>query len=204
MSAGQDTGSVVGGFLLGPSPLSPTERVVPAKGGKSTMASSPGWQSQRLLTEPADLVWRPIARAIMSQGEGLGLAEPLFLMDLSAHKLCSLPKFYHGMFTVWGMFHRQRLKNCVFLSLLLKEPVRFINHLLNTLKCELTETELSLLNALCNRHCQPNGDNPFPVLTLVPDFKDYTGLQSHKTPTSRLNVMGGKTIYKLTLLGVLI
>lgn len=67
---------------------------------------------QRFLTGPADLIWRPVARAILSRSEGFGLGETLFLMDLNKHKLCNLPQFYHGLFTVWGLFHKQRLTNC--------------------------------------------------------------------------------------------
>lgn len=44
-------------------------------------------------------------------------------MDLGAKKLYNLPKFYHGLFTVWGMFHKKRVASCESLSWLLKEPV---------------------------------------------------------------------------------
>ena len=77
--------------------------------------------------------------------------------------------------------------------------VRFITHLLNTWRCELTQTELSLLTAHCNGHRQPNNDDPFPALTIAPDFKNCTGrlLESSNTPPNRLNDMKGKTMYKL-------
>ena len=68
---------------------------------------------QRLRAGPADLVWRPIAQAMLRRAGGLGLAEPLFLMDLSAHKLCNLPQFYNRLFTAWGLFIKQNLANCV-------------------------------------------------------------------------------------------
>lgn len=53
--------------------------------------------------------------------------------------------------------------------------IRVINQLLNSWKCELTKTELSLLNDYYNKSCQPMFDDPFPELILVPDFKDCTG-----------------------------
>ena len=76
-----------------------------------------------LLSGPTDLVWRPMARTILRRAGGSGLTEPLFLMDLSAHKLCNLPEFYNGLFTVWGLVIKQSLANCVSLFWLLKEPV---------------------------------------------------------------------------------
>ncbi len=78
---------------------------------------------QRFLVGPRDLVWRPLARTILSRDGISGLAESLFLMDLSTHKLHNLPKFYQGLFTVWGMFHKQRSTDSESLLWLLKEPV---------------------------------------------------------------------------------
>ncbi len=78
---------------------------------------------QRFLVGPKDLVGRPLARTILSRGRISGLAESLFLMDLSTHKLHNLPKFYQGLFTVWGMFHKQRSTDSESLMWLLKEPV---------------------------------------------------------------------------------
>ena len=66
-----------------------------------------------------------------------------------------------------GLKNTAALASCVEVR-----SVRFITHLLNTCRCELTQTELSLLTAHCNRHRQPNNDDPFPALTLVPDFKN--------------------------------
>ncbi len=79
---------------------------------------------QRLLVGQENLVWRPLAHAILSQGGNLGLDQSLFLMDLKTHKLCHLPKFYQGLFTVWGMFKKSRTSSDS-LFWLLKEPVLY-------------------------------------------------------------------------------
>ncbi|KAJ4947290.1 hypothetical protein JOQ06_009326 [Pogonophryne albipinna] len=49
---------------------------------------------QRFLTGPADLVWRPVARALLERCGGL--AELLFLMDLKGLRLNNLSGFYGG------------------------------------------------------------------------------------------------------------
>lgn len=49
-------------------------------------------------------------------------------MDLSTHKLNNLPKFYQGLFTVWGMFHKQRSMDSKSLLWPLKEPVVYGAH----------------------------------------------------------------------------
>lgn len=208
---------------------------------------------QRFLTGPAHLVWRPLARTILGRGGDLGLAESLFLMDLNASKISNLPKFYLGLFTVWGLFIKQRAENCTSLSWLLKEPIiygsrfnverttghsvlqlfrsagvvtlghvvnicgpnltdsdglashvrvrstRLLNQMLKAMNCELTEIELSLLKSPCNDFCQSNVEDPFPVLSLSPDFKNCTGqlLKLSETLTNELDVMEGKTMYNI-------
>lgn len=54
----------------------------------------------------------------------MGLVQSLFLMDLKTHKLCNLPKFYQGLFTVWGMFQKLRTSSDS-LFWLLREPVLY-------------------------------------------------------------------------------
>lgn len=172
-------------------------------------------------------------------------------MDLKTRKLCNLPKFYQGVFTVWGMFQKLRTSSDS-LFWLLKEPVlygtrfniellagpfmaqrfisagvvtlkhvfdmtgrnlsnteklashigvrsiRTVNHLLNSLKGELTQTEISLCNEYCNGHCQPDSNDIFPSLILAPDFKNCTGpmLELTETLTNNVVTMTGKSMYK--------
>ncbi len=54
----------------------------------------------------------------------MGLDQSLFLMDLKTHKLCNLPKFCQGLFTVWGMFQKSRTSSDS-LFWLLKETVLY-------------------------------------------------------------------------------
>ena len=54
---------------------------------------------QSFLTGPADLVWRPVARALLECCGGLGLAESLFLMDQKGLQLNNLSGFYCGFHT---------------------------------------------------------------------------------------------------------
>ena len=75
VSPGQDT-SFVDQLLLGLSALGSTEHAVSAQGGQRTGAHPPGQQGQCFPTlfhpeapsRSSRLVWRPIARAILSSG----------------------------------------------------------------------------------------------------------------------------------------
>ena len=78
---------------------------------------------QRLLTGPADLVWRPAARAILERCLGLSRGESLFLMDLSGLTTKNLPRFYRGLLSVWGLFSAERLNIGSSLHWLLRQPV---------------------------------------------------------------------------------
>lgn len=78
---------------------------------------------QRFLTGPVDLVWRPVARTILERCGSLGLAESLFLMDLKGCRLDRLPGFYQGLFKVWSLFRRDRLRTQDSAFWLLREPV---------------------------------------------------------------------------------
>ncbi|KAJ4939593.1 hypothetical protein JOQ06_029037, partial [Pogonophryne albipinna] len=78
---------------------------------------------QRFLIGPADLVWRPVARALLERCGGLGLAESLFLMDLKGLRLNNLSGFYGGLFKVWGLLRKERPECCGSLFWLLREPV---------------------------------------------------------------------------------
>lgn len=49
--------------------------------------------------------------------------------------------------------------------------IRIISQMLNNWKCELTKTELSLLNDYCNEYCQPMLDDPLPVPPFLTDEK---------------------------------
>lgn len=63
---------------------------------------------QRFLTGPLDLVWRPLARIILEQCGGMGLAESL--LDLSGCTLDSILCFYKGLCKLWALFKKERLK----------------------------------------------------------------------------------------------
>ncbi len=120
------------GILLGQSALGPTEHhFLPKENGRhrpvhlaSRGAAFRPQFIQRLLTGPAHLFWRPVARAIVECCGGPGLADSLFLLDLSRFKLDSFPTLYNkGLFNMWVLFQKERPKNCDFLFWLLKEPV---------------------------------------------------------------------------------
>lgn len=80
---------------------------------------------QRLLTGPSDLVWRPLARAVLAQGWGLGLQESLFLMDFGKQNLRTFPDFYQSLFKIWRLFKKERTKTCTSPFWILKEPIVF-------------------------------------------------------------------------------
>ena len=208
---------------------------------------------QRLLTGPADLVWRPVARAILGQGGGQGLTENLFLMDLQNRRLSGLSDFYQGLFRVWGMFKKRRPLSESTLYWILKEPVvyglrfktlcglgtsmmeRFVSSgvvtlgqlvrlcgpklemvsalasqlgvfserlLANQLRVwrdQLSQTEQNLLVSYCQGSVLPTDSDPFPAITLTPDFKDCSGvlLNCAVPGGANLNVLTGKMMYQL-------
>uniref|UniRef100_A0A3Q3F5N5 Reverse transcriptase domain-containing protein n=2 Tax=Labrus bergylta TaxID=56723 RepID=A0A3Q3F5N5_9LABR len=80
---------------------------------------------QRLLTGPADLVWRPLACCLLQRFGELGLSSSLFLMDLQQVNISSVTGFYQSVFNVWSLVNRQRQGHSHSLYWLLKEPVLF-------------------------------------------------------------------------------
>ena len=73
--------------------------------------------------------------------------------------------------------------------------VRFISHILSNWKHQLKPTEQSLLAAYCDGCVHPDGNDPIPVLKIVPDCKNCTGclLQfSELFKKKRFNVLVGK------------
>ncbi|KAI3369168.1 hypothetical protein L3Q82_026127 [Scortum barcoo] len=66
---------------------------------------------QRLLYGPQDLVWRPLAQLTLRSVGGLGLQQSVFLMDFKTVNLFSLPVFYRGLFSVWKLLRRQRVRH---------------------------------------------------------------------------------------------
>ncbi|XP_063765417.1 transposon TX1 uncharacterized 149 kDa protein [Eleginops maclovinus] len=117
---------------------------------------------QRFLTGPADLVWRPVARAVLERCGGLGLAESLFLMDIKGVHLDNLSCFYKGLFKVWGLFRKERTENCASLFWLLKEPVvhgtRFLCGIGPSLQQRLCEEKILTLGHVLEV-CGPCLDN---------------------------------------------
>ncbi|KAI3354578.1 hypothetical protein L3Q82_019083, partial [Scortum barcoo] len=77
---------------------------------------------QRLLYGPQDLVWRPLAQLTLRSVGGLGLQQSVFLMDFKTVNLFSLPVFYRGLFSVWKLLWRQRVRH-ESLFWLLQEPM---------------------------------------------------------------------------------
>ncbi|KAI3371742.1 hypothetical protein L3Q82_023599 [Scortum barcoo] len=75
-----------------------------------------------LLYGPQDLVWRPLAQLTLRSIGGLGLQQSVFLMDFKAVNLLSLPVFYRGLFSVWKLLRRQRVRH-ESLFWLLQEPM---------------------------------------------------------------------------------
>ncbi|KAI3355854.1 hypothetical protein L3Q82_004224 [Scortum barcoo] len=63
---------------------------------------------QRLLTGPADLVWRRLSCCILQRCGGLRLGPALFLMDCRGLDTSSLPAFYRSVFSVWILLRKQR------------------------------------------------------------------------------------------------
>ncbi|KAJ4923381.1 hypothetical protein JOQ06_000714, partial [Pogonophryne albipinna] len=117
---------------------------------------------QRFLTGPADLVWRPVVRALLERCGGLGLAESLFLMDLKGLRLNNLSGFYGGLFKVWGLLRRERPECCGSLFWLLREPVvrgsRFVCGVGPSLQQRLCEERILTLGQLVEV-CGPRLDN---------------------------------------------
>ncbi|KAI3376925.1 hypothetical protein L3Q82_000023 [Scortum barcoo] len=100
-------------------------------GGGRTGAGSPGQQvcsfpaavySEAAVYGPQDLVWRPLAQLTLRSIGGLGLQESVFLLDFKAVNLLSLPVFYRGLFSVWKLLRRQRVRH-ESLFWLLQEPM---------------------------------------------------------------------------------
>ncbi|KAI3369590.1 hypothetical protein L3Q82_024474, partial [Scortum barcoo] len=77
---------------------------------------------QRLLYGPQDLVWRPLAQLTLRSVGGLGLQQSVFLMDFKTVNLFSLPVFYRGLFSMWKLLRRQRVRH-ESLFWLLQEPM---------------------------------------------------------------------------------
>ena len=77
---------------------------------------------QRLLYGPKDLVWRPLAQLILQGVSGPGLQESVFLMDFKTVFFHSLPVFYRGLFSVWKLLWKERVRHDS-LFWLLKEPL---------------------------------------------------------------------------------
>ncbi|KAJ4948663.1 hypothetical protein JOQ06_020193, partial [Pogonophryne albipinna] len=117
---------------------------------------------QRFLTGPADLVWRPVARALLERCGGLGLAESLFLMDLKGLRLNNLSGFYGGLFKVWGLLKKERPECCGSLFWLLREPVvrgsRFVCGVGPSLQQRLCEERILMLGQVVEV-CGPRLDN---------------------------------------------
>ncbi|KAI3358172.1 hypothetical protein L3Q82_003167 [Scortum barcoo] len=80
---------------------------------------------QRLLTGPADLVWRRLSCCILQRCGGLRLCPALFLMDCRSLDTSSLPAFYRSVFSVWILLRKQRREQADSLYWLLQEPVLF-------------------------------------------------------------------------------
>ncbi|KAJ4935377.1 hypothetical protein JOQ06_016913 [Pogonophryne albipinna] len=135
---------------------------------------------QRFLTGPADLVWRPVARALLKRCGGLGLAELLFLMDLKGLRLNNLSGFYGGLFK--GLLYNRdseeriltlgqvvevcgpRLDNAAGLaSRLSLRSVRVVRLLLQSWKQQLSQSELALIAAHCAESEQTPGASGHPV-----------------------------------------
>ncbi|KAJ4944112.1 hypothetical protein JOQ06_012657 [Pogonophryne albipinna] len=117
---------------------------------------------QRFLTGPADLVWRPVARALLERCGGLGLAESLFLMDLKGLRLNNLSGFYGGLFKVWGLLRKERPECCGSLFWLLREPVirgsQFVCGVGPSLQQRLCEERILMLGQVVEV-CGPRLDN---------------------------------------------
>ncbi|XP_040928666.1 transposon TX1 uncharacterized 149 kDa protein [Betta splendens] len=79
--------------------------------------------AQRFLCGPADLVWRPVASAILKRTDDLNLDTALFLMDYSVFNTTALPAFYQSVFRSWGLFQWRRLEPSASLHWLLVEPL---------------------------------------------------------------------------------
>ncbi|KAK5933251.1 hypothetical protein CgunFtcFv8_013746 [Champsocephalus gunnari] len=126
---------------------------------------------QRFLTGPADLVWRPVARALLERCGGLGLAESLFLMDLKGLRLNNLSGFYGGLFKVWGLLRRERPECCGSLFWLLREPVvrgsRFVCGVGPSLQQRLCEEKILTLGQVVEV-CGPVWTTCRPGLTSEP------------------------------------
>jgi len=78
---------------------------------------------QRLLTGPADLVWRKAAQIILQKTDRLGLDSTLMLMDHKQLSLKDLPSFYRGLFKMWRHFVVTRNGETDSLFWLLEEPL---------------------------------------------------------------------------------
>ncbi|KAI3355002.1 hypothetical protein L3Q82_004803 [Scortum barcoo] len=66
---------------------------------------------QRLLYGPQDLVWRPLAQLTLQSVGDLRLQESVFLMDFKTVNFFSLPVFYRGLFSMWKLLWRQRVRH---------------------------------------------------------------------------------------------
>ncbi|KAJ4928214.1 hypothetical protein JOQ06_016008 [Pogonophryne albipinna] len=146
---------------------------------------------QRFLTGPADLVWRPVARALLERCGGLGLAKSLFLMDLKGLRLNNLSGFYGGLFkrlceerilTLGQVVEvcGPRLDNAAGLaSRLSLRSVRVVSLLLQSWKQQLSQSELVLIAAHCNGLKSPNDNDSFPEMQCFPDL---SCAESEQTP----------------------
>uniref|UniRef100_A0AAQ6ILA1 Reverse transcriptase domain-containing protein n=1 Tax=Anabas testudineus TaxID=64144 RepID=A0AAQ6ILA1_ANATE len=78
---------------------------------------------QRFLSGPEDVVWRPVASAILRKADALHLDSALFLLDPASFDDSALPVFYRSVFRSWRLFGWRRLEPSVSLHWLLAEPL---------------------------------------------------------------------------------
>ena len=78
---------------------------------------------QKLLRGPGDLVWRPLALAMLRRVNGMMIDNALFLMDHKRLDLNELSSFYQSCFKVFGLFRQRWSAPATSLHWLLEEPV---------------------------------------------------------------------------------
>ncbi|KAI3359133.1 hypothetical protein L3Q82_002590 [Scortum barcoo] len=182
---------------------------------------------QRLLTGPADLVWRRLSCCILQRCGGLRLGPALFLMDcrrsghfISASVLqkCFLSVDFTeeaeegtgrlsvlaltGTGTVWRVVELAgpRLDDPVGLAAQLGlRSTRIMGQILKHWRQKLTAEQFLLLNDFCYGSLQQNCEDPFPPIRLFPDFKNCSGplLELADSVGVSLEDASGKTLYRL-------
>ena len=78
---------------------------------------------QKLLRGLEDLVWRPLALAMLRRVNGMMIDNALFLMDHKTLDLNELSSFYQSCFKVFGLFRQRWAAPATSLHWLLEEPV---------------------------------------------------------------------------------